>query len=325
MREAGAFAGGPRVRASVALLALALTSLRSPVAHATEAAEAAQTEPSVVYKTIGKTTLRLKVYRPSDWKATDRRGAIVFFFGGGWATGNATQFEWQCRYLASRGLIAMAADYRVKSRQNVKPIACVADAKSAIRYVRSHADELGINPDRIAAGGGSAGGHLAAAAATLPGLDDPSDDLTVNCIPSALVLFNPALVLAPLPGVDLAGFTALISAERFGCEPAEISPVHHIHAGTPATIIFHGKADATVPIATARAFRDRMLAAGNRCELIEYDGQPHGFFNFRPATMRLAMDTLKKTDAFLTSLGWISGPPQVDAFFSKSKRPPQHP
>src|SRR5581483_8649076 len=96
------------------------------------------------YKTASDTELKLYVFNPPDHKASDHRPGIVFFFGGGWQNGSPIQFHHQCRYLASRGMVAITADYRVASRQQVKPVDCVRDAKSAIRWVRAHADELGI-------------------------------------------------------------------------------------------------------------------------------------------------------------------------------------
>jgi acetyl esterase len=204
----------------------------------------------------------------------------------------------------------------VKSRHGVKAVACVADAKSALRWIRANAAKLGIDPQRIAAAGGSAGGHLAAAVATLPGLDDPNDDKRVSCVAAALVLFNPALVLAPAEGADLSGFLSKATAERFGCEPVEISPLHHVKAGLPPTIIFHGKADTTVPYSSAELFVARMKAAGNRCELIGAEGQKHGYFNFRQNNNRYAIETLTAADEFLASLSWLKGKPTVEAYFA---------
>jgi acetyl esterase/lipase len=268
------------------------------------------------YKTIGDLKLDLTVQLPEGWKASDKRPAIVFFFGGGWTSGSPKQFENQCRYLASRGMVAVCADYRVKSRQDVKAATCVADAKSALRWIRANAAKLGIDPQRIAAGGGSAGGHLAAATATLPGLDDPADDQRVSCVPAALVLFNPALVLAPTEGADLSGFLSYVTAERFGCEPAEISPAHHVKAGLPPTLIFHGKADTTVPYSSAELFTARMKAAGNRCELVGAEGQQHGYFNFGRTDSKYAFETLTAADQFLASLGWLKGEPTVKEYFT---------
>ena len=257
-----------------------------------------------IYKEIGDAKLKVWIFEPAE-KAADakRRPAIVFFFGGGWASGSPSQFERQCRHFASRGMVAITADYRVSSRQGVEPAECVADAKSCVRWVRRNAERLGIDPARIAAGGGSAGGHLAAAVATLPGLDAPGEDTSVSAVPNALVLFNPALVMAPIEGVDLKGFASNSSAERYGCEPEAISPIHHVKPGQPPTLILHGKADTTVPITTAEAFAAAMKKAGNRCELVGYDGQPHGFFNGAKYD-----ETLADADRFLVSLGYLPPP-----------------
>ena len=88
-------------------------------------------------------------------------------------------------------MVAMAAEYRVKSRHNTTPFECVMDGKSALRWIRKNAAKLGVDPERIGAGGGSAGGHVAAAVATVPGLNEEGEDLSISCLPDTLVLFNP--------------------------------------------------------------------------------------------------------------------------------------
>jgi acetyl esterase len=267
------------------------------------------------YKTIGQTNLELYIFAPKDHLPTNHRPAIVFFFGGGWTSGSPQQFERQCEYFASRGMVAITADYRVASRQRAKPVQCVADAKSAIRWVRKNAARLGVDPDRVAAAGGSAGGHLAGCIAVAPGLDEPGEDTSISAVPNAAVLFNPALVLAPWEGKDFGKLASRLTAERLGIEPEKISPVHHVRAGAPPIIIFHGKADTTVPYSTAEAFAAKMKAAGNRCELVGFEGQGHGFFNYGRDDNQLFLQTLKQTDQFLASLGYLTGPPQGDRFF----------
>ena len=203
-------------------------------------------------------------------------------------------------------MVAMTADYRVNSRHGVKPVTCVADAKSCLRWIRSNAARLGIDPNRVVAAGGSAGGHLAAATATLPDFDEPGEDKAVSSVPDAVVLFNPALVLAPMDGLDLEGFGTRVGKDRLGTEPSKLSPAHHVKAGTPPTIIFHGKADTTVPYVTAEAFATAMKKAGNRCELVGYDEQTHGFFNFGRGDGRYYRETLAAADRFLVSLGYLN-------------------
>lgn len=267
------------------------------------------------YKTVGGVKLNAYVYEPAGHQASDRRPAIVFFFGGGWTGGSPSQFQHQCAYLATRGLVAITADYRVASRQPVKAVDCVRDAKSAIRWVRQNAARLGIDPDRIAAGGGSAGGHLAACTGVIADLDEAGEDRNVSSRPNALVLYNPALVLAPYDGQTHERFVTGELANRLGIEPTRLSPIHHVRTGAPPTIVFHGQADTTVPYATAEAFATAMQKAGNRCELVGAAGQPHGYFNYGRGNQSHFLDTLRATDRFLVSLGWLKGPDTVEAFF----------
>lgn len=266
------------------------------------------------YKAVGDVKLNLYVYEPEGHEAGNKRPAIVFFFGGGWTGGSPGQFEQQCKYLASRGMVAITADYRVASRHNVKAISCVADAKSAIRFVRKNAAELGIDPDRLAAGGGSAGGHLAACTGVIEGLDEAGEDASISSVPNALVLFNPALVLAAVEGmgeVAPAKKNRADFADRMGTDPVKLSPYHHVKKGAPSTIIFHGKADSTVPYASAEAFAKAMEKAGNRCTLAGYEGQAHGFFNYGRGDGEYYKKTVRAMDEFLASLGYLTGKPTI--------------
>ena len=227
----------------------------------------------------------------------DKRPAVVFFFGGGWNGGTVTQFEQHATYLASRGMVAFVADYRVKSRQKTGPDACVADGKSAIRWVRKNAERLGIDPNRIAAGGGSAGGHVAATTGICDGLDDPVEkDSQVSSRADALLLFNPVYDNGP------RGYGHERAKQWF---PA-ISPAHNITKDDPPTIVFLGSNDSLIPVSTAKKFDADLKAAGIKSELWIYEGQPHGFFNERKSQESF-LDTVLRADAFLVSLGWLEG------------------
>ena len=291
-----------------------------------------------VYKTVGSRELCVWRIAPDSSSSNKDTGeekspAIIFFFGGGWTSGTPEQFLPQATYLASRGMATFVADYRVASRDQVKAAACVEDAKSAVRWLRANADKLAIDPNRICAAGGSAGGHIACATALLPGFDAKEDDLSVSCIPSALALFNPAVVLAPIDGLPSAKEAeARLEGlkSRLGAKPEAMSPVHHVRSGLPPAIIFHGEADTTVLPATVQKFSDLMREAGNRCELRTYPGAPHGFFNLPGNNGAAAKkkearknaegqdqrsvwhrQTLRELDLFLISLGWISGEPTI--------------
>lgn len=259
---------------------------------------------SELYKTTvdgagGPVELRLYFFEPPGHRATDARAAILFFFGGGWRNGSPEKFYPHCAYLASRGMVAVAADYRVEMRAQTTPFECVADGKSAMRYLRANAARFGIDANRIAAAGSSAGGHVAASCGILPGLDDANDDRTVSPRPDAMVLYNPVI------DTSTAGYGYDQVGERW----REISPHHHVHAGLPPTLVVHPVEDKTVPYANATAFVAAMHAAGNRCDLISPTGIGHGFvYNF---TSPAARQAIYDTDVFLTSLDYVTGEPTL--------------
>lgn len=271
----------------------------APTARQTAAEEtgAARRE---IYKRVGDVSLSLEILAPEGHAADDARPALVFFFGGGWKSGTPEQFRPQAKYLAARGMVAVLADYRVSSRHGTTPFECVADGKSAIRWLRTHADRLGIDPARIGAGGGSAGGHVAAAAGVVPGLDEAAEDGAISSKPDALVLFNPVFDNGP----DGYGHDRVKPRWR------EISPLHNVAEGAPPTVVFLGTKDRLVPVAAAEAYVEAMERVGSRCELHLYDGQPHGFFN-RGRTKRCYQQTVFEMDRFLASLGWLEGPPTI--------------
>lgn len=266
----------------------------------------------ITYKTVNGTKLNLWVFNPDKHKSTDNAPAIVFFFGGGWNSGSPTQFVKHCEYLSARGMVAIVADYRVKNRHGVPAKDCVSDAKSAIRWVRENASELGIDSNRIAAGGGSAGGQLAAACATLPKFDDENENKLISSKPNALVLFNPALVLSPIDSGEKKWNEKLAGLEkRLGTEPVNMSPYHNIVAKLPPTIIFHGTDDEGVPFMSVELFTKRMHEFDNTCTLVAYQGEGHGFFNYGKKSNTVFVDTVHKMDEFLVSLGYLKAPPET--------------
>ncbi len=263
------------------------------------------------YRKVGDVELKAWIFESAQ-KNLEPRPAIVFFFGGGWRGGTPGQFLPHCHYLSKRGMVAISVDYRVKNRNDSSPQDAVEDAKAAIRWVRENSKRLGVDPDRIVASGGSAGGHLAAATSLVPGFE--SDESKVSSQPNAMVLFNPAVILAKTDGEQLLSEEKLKDiGERCLGRPEEISPYHHMRADLPPSIIFHGTNDDAVLFPTVVAFRDQMTKLGNRCELKAFEGQPHGFFNAgrgqgkpREEANRYFHKTTKLMDEFLVSLGYLS-------------------
>lgn len=264
-----------------------------------------------VYRKVGDVELKAWIFEPLR-KNLEPRPVIVFFFGGGWRGGTPGQFLPHCHYLSKRGMVAITVDYRVKNRNDTSPQDALTDAKAAIRWVRENAKRLGVDPDRVVASGGSAGGHLAAAAGLVPGFE--SGDSKASSQPNAMVLFNPAVILARTESKQWLSEEKLKDiGERCLGRPEEISPFHHMRADLPPSIIFHGTNDDAVPFPTVVAFRDQMTKLGNRCELKAFEGQPHGFFNAgrgkgkpREEANRYFHKTTKLMDEFLVSLGYLS-------------------
>jgi acetyl esterase/lipase len=247
---------------------------------------------SFVYKKVGETELSLRVHYPDGWKGDQKRSAIVFFFGGGWVKGTVQQFEPQAKYLAARGMIAICADYRVKSLHNVEPDECVKDAKSAIRWVRQHCTELGVDPDKIVGAGGSAGGHLAACTALCEGLESSHEDLSISSRPNLLVLFNPPLNLnTPRILPRLGNDETLAKA---------ISPTLHLKQDSPTALLLYGTGDELT--AQGKEFVAKSQEVGHRAEIYLADDQKHGFFNRSPWRER----TLERVDEFLVKQGYLT-------------------
>ncbi|WP_216362698.1 alpha/beta hydrolase fold domain-containing protein [Formosa algae] len=252
-------------------------------------------DTTTVFKTIDDTKLSLHIFNPKGHQITDQAPVIVFFFGGGWAGGTPKQFYEQSRYFAEQDVVAISAEYRVNKVHGSTPFDAVTDAKSAIRWVREHASELGVNPNKIIASGGSAGGHVAACTAIIEGYEDANEDLSVSSKPNAMILYNPVLDTTEKGyGLDKVG----------EAHKTDISPIHHVKKGLVPTLVFHGMADHTVPFENAERFNRVMNEAGNRCRLESYKGKDHGFFNgsyFRgnKADKTVYADLMEKSYAFL--------------------------
>ena len=267
--------------------------LMAVIVHDSAVAESKSNHPQAfVYKEIDGVTLTLNVFQPNREQFPEPNPAMVYFFGGGWRRGSVSQFEPFAEHYAELGMVGVTVDYRVSSRHGVTPFECISDARSAVRWVRSRAEELGIDPHRIASSGGSAGGHLAACTALVSEFDEKSEDLTVSATPDALVLFNPRMNLEGIRHRLDLGENHLLA-----------SPYHQIEDALPPTLILHGTDDKAVPISDPREFTLKARKRGHKCELAAFEGKGHGWFNARnPGNFQ---EVLKRVDEFFKSLGWI--------------------
>ena len=283
----------PAVTTALLSLIITATGQAKAMDYVGEISEKIEPTRVVVYKTVGDRQLHLNIFEPEGFQSTDCRVCFLTIHGGGW-TGLEPRRQYPfAAHFAKLGMVGIAVEYRlVKPDSGTTVFDCVKDSRSALRYVRAHAKELGIDPDKIFANGGSAGGHLAAATALLDGVDETGEDTSVSCKPNAMVLFFPVIDTSP------KGY----GAAKIGPRWQELSPLHHVKKGTPPTIIFHGTGDTVTPYDGAQAFHDAMLKAGNRCEIVPTEGAAHGYLMRKREPYEAA---LRKTEEFLTTEGFL--------------------
>jgi acetyl esterase/lipase len=221
-----------------------------------------------VYRDGKPEPMRLHVFKPKNWKQTDQRAALVFFFGGGWTRGTPEHSAGYAKWAATLGMVGIAPDYRTKERFGTTPLESVADGRAALRWIEDHADKLGVDPRKIVVGGSSAGGHVALWTAiehTPPG---SATNEAPRIKPVALILVSPVSDTAPPIGY---------TPKRFGDNAEALSPVRQLDAKMPPVLVFHGDADTTVTNAQSIALHDKLVATSNTCQLVTVPGGNHGF------------------------------------------------
>lgn len=252
-----------------------------------------------VYKTTPQADLKLHFYYP-QFRDGGVTPAILFFFGGGWSGGNHQHFANHSKYLASRGMIAVTADYRVKKEHDTTPIEAIQDARDALFFLATRGSELGIDTARLAVGGGSAGGHLALCTALIDAFDGK---VKLNYQPKALVLFNPVV------NTTSQGF----GSKMLGSDTLRASPVHNLDPTMPPAVLFHGSEDTTVPLENIDELKTKMDRLGVESTVYVYPDQKHGFFNAnRQPNHQYFLETLYRTDQFLVDQGYLKGQPFFD-------------
>lgn len=217
------------------------------------------------YKIVGTHSLDLHVFKPED--TGKKHPAIVFFHGGGWSEGMPDWFFGTCEEYAKKGWIAVAVEYRLRNRHGTLPPEAIADGKSAIRYLRTHADKWQIDPERIVASGNSAGANLALALAVIDTLDDKSENLMISSVPSAVILNSVATDLTQ------GDFWQQYYKDKNFLK--RISPLYQVRKNLPPVLVIQGNQDHNVPLQPVIDFVEKMKAEGNDCELHILDGAGH--------------------------------------------------
>jgi len=248
-----------------------------------------------IYKESAGVPRRMEIYFPPNHNpAKSKVPGLILFHGGGWSGGTLDQFRYACGYFASRGLVCATVEYHMTSQDSMpagesKKRVCVTDAKSAIRWYKQHAIELGIDPKRIITGGGSAGGHISALATHNPGLNDPADPKDIDTGVVAYLWFNPAFSLKDK-------------------EDPEIDIQRHQKADCPPAIAFFGDKDTWKE--GWDAVHAKWKSLGNKnIDLQIAPGQTHSFFNKEP----WRGVTLTAADNFLIKQGLLTGEPTLRA------------
>ncbi len=265
----------------------------------------AQETKVLTYKNVDGTELEMHVFLPKEPADGKLRPAILYIHGGGWVGGDPSICAFESLYLSRQGIVTATIRYRLLGKGPNKaksPADCLADAKSAMRFFRAHAKEFSIDPNRIAAGGGSAGAHLAAALNTVKGYDDPKDDLAVSCEANALVLLYPAF--------DLTGGwgSGITQCKKAGIDPATFSPATLADEKFPPTLILVGREDPVSPVASNAAFAERMKKLGRPVEIFTYAGKEHKLFDRRKSDPHF-QSYLIHSSRFFQELGWIEKRP----------------
>ena len=276
----------------------------------------------VVVKTIGSEKVNIFYIKPTQIKPGEKRTAVVWIHGGGWTGGTTESFFMHARYFAARGAVGFCIQYRLVKAYGTTVADCLADCKSAIRYIREHAAELGIDPDKIVVMGDSAGGHLASCTGTIDGFDDPTDDLKISAKPNAMVLYNP-----------LSDFTSsvfmnrIIGGAALDKKPAPesliptneqielakmLSPIFNVHKNQPPTLLMHGTDDTVILPEQSVQFTEAMKKSGNSCKLILLPETAHAFVcaNWK-APEEVVVSAIREADKFLISLGFLNGEPTL--------------
>jgi acetyl esterase/lipase len=252
-------------------------------------------EESHVYKTTARGELRMHIVRPMEPppKALGRP-CMVFFHGGGWRRPLIRQFQPFCDLLAQRGIVGMCAEFRLLQAEELIPVEAVADARSAMRWVRRHAARFGCDPARIGAAGGSSGGHLALMTALHAPVDDPDDELNIDSTPALLVLLN-----APLNFDGYASSVPETERRRF-------SPYHLLDASLPPTLALHGTRDQVVSFRQLLQFQELATALEvKQLKVVPFEGRGHGFFNRGNGEPGDFARTALEIAEFLGEHGWM--------------------
>ncbi|WP_258803599.1 alpha/beta hydrolase [Pseudarthrobacter sp. NS4] len=243
----------------------------------------------------GPRPLLLDLYAPQQTPAGTGFPAVVHFHGGGWRTGersslgptvDATGLS-PIEQLVDAGFVVASADYRLSTEATFP--AQLLDAKAAIRWLRSHAAEYGVDPDRIYAWGDSAGGHLASLTGLTAGSEDFQDpaDKTDDAVAAVAAWYSPSDLVrmgaqARPDAVATADDPGSREALLIGAQPADspdkaaaASPLTYVGGHAPPFFLVHGSHDRFVPVTQSVSLAEALEGAGADVELLLIEDSDH--------------------------------------------------
>ncbi len=208
-----------------------------------------EVEKDVVVGESGKIVLHCDLYRPPA--GTKKNMALIHFHGGAFIAGNKASIAGKIAPITARGYLSVAAQYRLGT--GARWPSQIEDAKLHIRWVREHADALGVDPKKIGLVGYSAGGYIALYTAA-------EADAEI----AAVVAFYAAHEVTPMVLPE-------------GTQASSTSIDYKIHGGFPPTILYHGLADQTIPPENSLRLLEKLRDSKVPCELHTFTGVPHEF------------------------------------------------
>lgn len=249
--------------------------------------------PNLVYTEASGHPQLLDLYLPTPLTSLNRPG-IVFVHGGGWAAGSKADFAGFARYYAAKGYVCACINYRLTQVQPWP--AQIDDVQASVRWMRKFAPLIGLNPNRIGAAGGSAGGHLALLLGSTETLNDFDPALTgySSKVRAVVDFYGPSDMSVRtewLPEIwPLITALAGRPYAPFSLQYRVISPLTYVTSDDAPALIFQGDADAVVPVEQSRRIVARMQQRGVPVTYFEFPGQGHGFDGPTSNTCLLAMD-----------------------------------
>lgn len=238
-------------------------------------------EQEIEYSNPDGQHLQLNMARPAQ--TSGRLPAVLCIHGGGFRAGTRERWDNLCRQLAERGYVAVTATYRLAPKYQFP--AAVHDVKAAVRWLRAHADDYQIDPERIGVVGDSAGGHLAQFLGVTGDVRQFDGDgghgeysSRVTCVvnyygPSDLTKsYGKSVDAAEVLPLWLGG-----DATKERHRHILASPLYWVTPGAAPTLLIHGTEDPYVNYEQAIWIRDKLLAADVPVELLTLEGAGHGF------------------------------------------------